>query len=451
MATITAYFPTDGKDAAGLGPIAHDRLSPPTGTPIVAHRLMDGTQKDRDMSLTDEGAPDHAADPARELEYRLRQQALAAEFGIFAFKTHDVESLLQEATRVVAEGLQTRFAKIMEHDRERGVFIVRAGVGWKPGVIGSILGDDALDNPAGYALFTGKPVTSNHLDQDSRFKTPDILVEHGVNRAINVIIRGEREPFGVLEVDSPDEGRFDAADTAFLQGFANLLGVVLERQVAEDSLVEGQRLLRQAIDRQHVLTREISHRVKNSLAIVAGLLNMQSRTTDDSRMRQALADAHARVQTIAKVHDQLWRHDDIHSIDLATFLGDLCDSFRQTSPTYVIVCDVEAVSIATDQAVSLGLLVNELVTNACKYAYPDRRGEVRIDVRAIGDDRLRLEVRDFGVGLPQSFDAGASSSLGWRLVDTLGRQLGGEPEWRDGQPGTLFRLDIRRRAGMDTG
>jgi GAF domain-containing protein len=98
------------------------------------------------------------------------------------------------------------------------LIVVRAGVGWGEGVVGAARVGADLESPAGYALRTGKPVISNHLENEQRFRTPDLLVKHGIRRAMNVILQGDRSPFGVLEVDSKSEGEFGDHDIAFLQG-----------------------------------------------------------------------------------------------------------------------------------------------------------------------------------------------------------------------------------------
>lgn len=395
-------------------------------------------------------APEQGGGAAEELAYRLRQQQLTAAYGLFALKTHNVAALLQEATHVCALGLQSELCKILEYLPEEGRFIVRAGVGWKPGIVGQARTGIDQESPAGYAFQTGEPVISNHLDQESRFRTPRLLVEHRVKRAINVLIQGDGARFGVLEVDSPSEGRFTEADLAFMQGFANLLGVAIERQHADDErehtekrLRQSEALLQEAAAHQEVLTREISHRVKNSLAIVAGLLSMQARMAADPALRQALDDARTRVQTIAQVHDQLWRKDDVHTLNLAEFMDELCEQLRSSArPDQTLTCDFASISVATDQAVPLGLLTNELVTNAFKYAYPSGAGDVRISIQPAEAGHLRLMVCDQGAGLPPEFDAATSRSLGMKLITSLGRQLGGQPEWQDAKPGTRFVLDF---------
>ena len=141
-------------------------------------------------------------------------------------------------------------------------FLVRAGVGWEPGVVGvASIGAD-LASPAGFALKTGRPVISNHLEIEERFRTPELLVRHGIHRAMNVILQGDGRPFGVLEVDSRSDDEFVEHDLAFLQGAANILGMAIERERHE-------RNLKAALERHQFLIGEMNHRVKNSLALVA--------------------------------------------------------------------------------------------------------------------------------------------------------------------------------------
>ena len=171
------------------------------------------------------------------------------------------DELLDSTARMAAEGLRAEFSKVLEYIPTEGRFRVRAGVGWQPGVVGEATVGADLASPAGYALRTGKPVISNHLENEERFRTPEILRQHGVHRAMNVILQGEGRPFGVLEVDSRSDDEFIEHDLAFLQGAANLLGMAIERERQE-------RNLKAALERHEVLLKEMNHRVKNSLAIV---------------------------------------------------------------------------------------------------------------------------------------------------------------------------------------
>jgi len=384
-------------------------------------------------------APAVATDLTRqELPYRLRQQSLLGEFGRLALQTRDIGQILQRATELCAQGLETPFAKVLEYLHDDKRLLVRAGVGWEPEVIGQVsLGVD-LESPAGYAFQTGQVVISNHLQEETRFRTPKLLSDHGIRRAINVLIARGGEghlPFGVLEVDSPEPGQFDLADADFLAGFAGLLGIAIERQHADAEL-------RQALEHQAMLTREMSHRVKNSLASVVGLLRVQSRNAQSDAVREALKDASSRITTIAQVHDHLWRSVKIGFVDIADFAGELCRKLQETVP-HTVRCNFGHLMISADKAIPLGLLINELVTNAVKHAYPDGAGEIEVSGERRGDD-LHVEVSDRGVGLPKDFDIDQPrGSLGFKVIKSLLAQLEGRIDVASNKPkGVTVQLDV---------
>lgn len=358
------------------------------------------------------------------LGYRLQQQATLSDFGLFALECRDNEALLAKAAEMVADGMRTGLCKVLEYRPEQRDLIFRAGVGWRAGVIGvvSLAADDK--SPAGFAFQNGTPVISNHLEGEERFRTPQIMVEHGVRRAINVLISTTAGPWGVLEVDSPSAGQFEAADIAFLQGFANLLGVAMDRQDYERRLAE-------ALDFQKVLVREASHRVKNSLTMLSSILYLQSRSNPLPEVSSALNEASGHVIAIARTHDQLWRQD-TGRIEISALLDDLCASLSRQSPNITLECSADAVSLHADQAVAVGLLITELVTNAAKHAYGDAGGRVAVSARTDGD-AIVVTVRDFGKGLPPGFDAAnrSSASLGVQLIRTLSRSLNGTVDTRN--------------------
>jgi two-component system, sensor histidine kinase PdtaS len=384
-------------------------------------------------------APAAATDATRqELPYRLRQQSLLGEFGRSALQTRDIRQILQRATELCAQGLETPFAKVLEYVPEDERLLVSAGVGWAPGTIGQVsLGID-LESPAGYAFQTGQNVISNHLQEETRFRTPKLLSDHGIRRAINVLIARGGEghlPFGILEVDSPEPGQFDVADADFLAGFAGLLGIAIERQHADADL-------REALDHQAMLTREMSHRVKNSLASVVGLLHVQSRSTASEEVRDALKDAASRITTIAQVHDHLWRSGKIGFVDIADFAGELCRKLQETV-SHSVCCTFGHLMISADKAIPLGLLINELVTNSAKHAYPEGPGEIQVSGEGRGDD-LHVEVSDRGIGLPEDFDIDQPrANLGFKVIKSLIAQLNGRIVVASNTPkGVTVQLDV---------
>jgi GAF domain-containing protein len=195
---------------------------------------------------------------ARALRLRIHQQELLAELGVLALQGTSFNEMLDHTARMTAEGLRAEYCKVMEYLPAENRLIVRAGVGWGEGVVGQATIGTDLASPAGYALSTGKPVISNHLENEQRFRTPELLIEHGIRRAMNVILQGGGSPFGVLEVDSRQTRPPIEHDITFLQGAANILGMAIEQQ-------QFQRKLQAALDRHQILLKEVNHRVKNSL------------------------------------------------------------------------------------------------------------------------------------------------------------------------------------------
>jgi two-component sensor histidine kinase len=384
-----------------------------------------------------EHSPGGDAPPgAGELQYRLRQQSILADFGIEALRARDLEPMLQRATELCGEGMRSKYCKFLEYRPEQDSLLVRAGIGWAPGVVGSAEMRTDLASPAGFALETGQPVISNHLENEERFRTPAFMAEHHIRRAINVLVETSGKRFGVLEVDSPDEGKFEPADLAFMQGFANLIGVAIERQQAEQRLSD-------AMEHQELLTREASHRVKNSLALVSAMLNLQMQEDDDPRITRLLGDAQARITAIAQTHDQLWRGEQVGIVALDDLVCGIATGLAEQAPLHRIDCDIDAIRISADTAIPLGLLVTELVTNAIKYAYGEGGGVIAVTIRN-ADGRILLTVSDDGVGLPADFDLKAASrkSLGMRMIGSLARQLRGILDRDRAARGTCAVLDI---------
>lgn len=385
-----------------------------------------------------DGGPDVTL---RALRLRIRQQEVLAELGVIALQGASFDKLLGETARLTAEGLRTEFCKVLEHIPSENRLLVRAGIGWAPGVVGSATVGADIESPAGFALRTGKPVISNHLENEERFRTPEILRQHGIHRAMNVILQGDGRPFGVLEVDSKSEDEFVEQDLAFLQGAANILGMAIERERHE-------RNLESALEREGVLRNEMNHRVKNSLMIVASMLTLQAKDVEDATATTHLEEASHRVAAVASAHDRLFQGSDIERLDLGKYIDSVCKDLDASVPRCVVHIDAESdIETSTDRAISVALIVNELITNAAKYAYPGRSdGQIHISVKVAADDKLAVSVRDEGKGLPADFDLAKPKGLGMRIITSFAQQLGGTLDIHAGDPGTEFVLTIPRKA-----
>lgn len=399
------------------------------------------------MSSSDRPAPPpvvetkstRAADPILDaLHQRVRQQEILAELGVGALQGSGFEQLLADTTRLTAEGLRTEFCKVLEYIPTENRLLVRAGVGWEPGVVGNVSIGADLASPAGFALKTGRPVISNHLDVEERFRTPEILVRHGIRRAMNVILQGDGQPFGVLEVDSRSSDEFVEHDLAFLQGAANILGMAIERERHERNLMA-------AIERHQFLIKEMNHRVKNSLALVVSMLRLQARENSDPAFAQQLEDATLRVGAIGRVHEQLYQSTDIERFDVGRYIEAICKDLSASFTQCEINVEAQpGIVISTDRAISSALIVNELVSNAVKHAYQGAHpGTVWVNVATTtAVDSFFIAVRDEGDGLPEGLQFGKGKGLGARMVRALAEQLGASLNVVEHNPGLEFVLTV---------
>ncbi len=367
------------------------------------------------------------------LKRRIRQQEILAELGVIALQGASFDQLLDDTARLTAEGMEAEFCKILEHIPAEKCFLVRAGVGWGPGIVSVATVGDDLASPAGFALHTSQPVIANQLENEERFRTPELLVKYGVRRAMNVILQGEGRPFGVLEVDSRSEEKFSRHDIAFLQGAANVVGMAIERECYECSL-------KAALARQEALLKEITHRVNNSLAIVGGMLKLQASEVHDPALTPHLEEAASRVATIAKAHERINQGNGVDQLDLGVYVTDVCRDVNSAFPGCSIEVTVEpGIKMMTDRAVPIALMTNELITNAVKYAYQDNHsGAIWVRIARGADDTIELSVRDEGRGFPADFELCSAPGLGMRVLRALSWQLNATIEVRRLDPGTEF-------------
>lgn len=207
---------------------------------------------------------------------------------------------------------------------------------------------------------------------------------------------------------------------------------------------EDEERLQAALAEKEVLLREVHHRVKNNLQLISSLLNLQASQIEDPEVRTPLEEARARVQSIALVHERLYRSEDLADVDVGDYLQNLASVLvASLGPTDRVRLEVAAdrIRLPLDTAIPCGLVANELVTNALKHAFPGgRSGTVRVELRRAGAF-VRLSVQDDGVGMPAAFIPEDSPSLGLQLVASLTEQMGAALEV-DRTRGTRFTLNI---------
>ncbi|MDB9372818.1 PAS domain-containing protein [Nodularia sphaerocarpa] len=202
--------------------------------------------------------------------------------------------------------------------------------------------------------------------------------------------------------------------------------------------------IKASLTEKEVLLQEIHHRVKNNLGIVSGLLQMQCRRTQDSHATDILKDSQNRIASIALVHEKLYGSEELAHIDFAQYIPDLTthlfDSYNVSSQRIQLNIQVDHASLDIETAIPCGLIINELVSNALKYAFPDHRsGEIQVRFSQESSGHLTLILRDNGVGLPTDLDSKKAKTLGLTLVQGLVKQIRGTLEINC-QQGTEFKI-----------
>jgi two-component sensor histidine kinase len=173
------------------------------------------------------------------------------------------------------------------------------------------------------------------------------------------------------------------------------------------------------------------------------MLHLQTSATNDIEVQHALRDASSRIAAIARAHQRLYGSNQIDIVDLGAYLGDICNDLGMAMPRCKIhFSTVTGIKCATDTAISVALLVNELITNSAKYGYPDATCEVWVTLSRSDDGEIAISVRDKGIGLPKDFDIHSGKRLGMRLVTALSAQAKGDLQVHRRTPGTEFLLTI---------
>jgi len=212
------------------------------------------------------------------------------------------------------------------------------------------------------------------------------------------------------------------------------LRLFAQRAAAELQRLHAERSLLASLREKEVLLKEIHHRVKNNMQIVSSLLSLQARDIHDPAALELLAQSRGRIMSMALVHEDLYQTGNLAQVDFRRYLRRLTDRIRSGgagSDAVRLELELDELSLPVDRAIPLGLLANELLTNAFKHAFPGGRpGTVRVRL-VRGDASALFEVRDDGVGLPESFDPQAGGTLGMQLVWSLAEQIHGQVEVRN--------------------
>ena len=271
----------------------------------------------------------------------------------------------------------------------------------------------------------------------------DISISHSIIKPIIELRNAAHEiakgNFGTkLKISSDDE--IGELAVAF-----NTMGDELQK--SSDDRKQAEEQIKKSLNEKEVLLREIHHRVKNNMQIISSLLRLQSQTIKDKTYSQLFEESQNRITSMALVHEKLYQSRDLAKIDFNAYIRDmvtgLFQSYGISTDRINLIFDVGDVSLGINSAIPCGLIINELVTNSLKYAFPDgRKGELKITVHEI-DNEIELVISDNGIGIPENIDFRNTESLGLKLVSILAeRQLRGNLNL-DRKTGTEFRIRFK--------
>ena len=277
--------------------------------------------------------------------------------------------------------------------------------------------------------------------------------ETGMDILARVGPRGSRPPIvyvtgsmdARLAVDAMKRGADDYVIKDTSEEFFHLLIAALEqayeRWRLKSARVRDQQLIREARDRAEMLLKEVNHRVANSLGLVAAMVRMQAAAVTDPHARQALEETQGRISAVAGVHRHLYTSDNVGEVDIGSYLGhlvgELSASLSGGGALHMVKTDIASISIPTDKAVTLGVMVGELVTNAIKYAYSaGTTGEIRVLSEELGDGRLRICVEDDGIGWDGTGPV-QGTGIGSKVLNAMARNLDADVSYTKRDPGTF--------------
>ncbi len=366
-------------------------------------------------------------------------------------QTHaSLHALLDAALEEAVSLCGSAYGYIYYYDEATEVFTLHA---WSPGV----MPECTIPNPRkayhlpltgiwGEAVRQRRAIVVNEFDAPNPLKKGYPEGHARLKRFMTVpVLSGGRIVAVVGAANKP--GEYTDEDVRQVGMFMDHIWKVAERFEAQEALMRSDEQLRASLAEKEMLIREVHHRAKNNLMVVQSLLRLQSNTADDGAARELLIESQNRVQSMSIIHDMLHRSPDPRSLSLSDYLRAMVTRLFQVYqggiPAVKLCFEVEDLTLDVDTVIPVGLIVNELVSNSLKHAFPEgREGSVCVSLRRTGAGRIALSVRDDGAGLPPGFELEGTSTLGMRIVGSLAKQVRGEIELiREG--GTEFRIGLQ--------
>lgn len=352
-------------------------------------------------------------------------------------RSMELKSLLGESMEAARLVMNSEASSLMLLDEETGELFLSLPTG---PVKDEIKGKRIPKNKGvgGWVAENRRPYLSNDLEGSDIF-FGDLAEEFHTRNILCVpLINKDNKAIGVIQVINKRRNEdFTPHDIPVFQALASHVTMAVERTRKQEKM---KNLLKQ----KEVLLTEIHHRVKNNLATISALIEMEMDEVDDEHGKYILKNTYSRIQSMSEVHDMLCEKGLVDEIELGKYLQRLTDKISETlsSPHREVHISIEAdtVHLAADRAMVCGLVMNELMVNIYKHAFKDlEKGEIAIELLSKKDSIIQLNVRDNGIGIPDDFDLESGNSIGSWVINVLLRKLNSTVEIESTE-GTSFSI-----------
>lgn len=352
-------------------------------------------------------------------------------------KSMELKSLLSESMEAARLVMNSEASSLMLLDEETGELFISLPTG---PVKDEIQGKRIPKNKGigGWVTEHKRPYLSNDLENNEIF-FGEVAEEFQTRNIICVpLINSENKAMGVIQaLNRRNNQDFTPHDIPVFQALAAHVSLAIERTRREEKL-------RSRLKQKEVMLTEIHHRVKNNLATISGLIEMELENVEDKHARYVLKNTYSRMQSMGEVHDMLCKKGLFDEVELGIYLNNLTDKISKTlsDPNRKVHISIEAdtIHMAADRAMICGLVLNELLVNIYKHAFEDlSEGKISIRLLSLKDNKVRLDVSDNGIGIPEEFSLEEASSIGTWVINVLLRKLNSTVEINSAE-GTSFSI-----------
>ena len=439
------------------------------------HRLEDAMQKSRSARMGEERVRilSSRGDPITSIEVSLPEPVMSSVYPVFdsgkpvgqveisrSFRAQVNRTLLIGSLSILLGGiafivirgvpiaaLRTAMKRLEEEKEKAQVTLNSIGDGV---LTTDSSGKVVMLNPAAETLIGLRQEEAEGRPVEDVLKISPIEGGHTADEIVRRILGGadpeQRVDSAVLLTAGGDQLVVSIHGAGIHDASGNVDGAVLALQdITESRMTQEQ--LKLSLMEKEVLLKEVHHRVKNNLQVISGLLNLQSNYIKDESVRRVFKDSQGRIKTMALIHEGLYQREQLAQIDCTDYIQKLATnilgSYFIEKGRVQLSVNVDHSRLPLDTIIPCGLIINELVSNAAKHAFPNNReGVVRIELNSTGKDTFYLEVGDNGVGFPEGLDFRNTNTLGMQLAVILTEQLGGEITMERNN-GTTFGITFR--------